>query len=207
MVGRTTEQYIQAGVAAFHLEDQVVNKRCGHLKNKELVNEEVYLSRIKAAANARSKSGGDIVIIARTDSLQSLGYEAAVSRLKAAIAVGADVAFLEGFITIEQGRRVCAELAPTPVLLNMVAGGVTPKMSVAEAKEMGFKIMIYPAFAVEPVYAAVAAVAKELKETGDLKSNDDFKWKGPKELFEVCGLNESIEFDIAAGGKLYSNGV
>jgi 2-methylisocitrate lyase-like PEP mutase family enzyme len=206
MVGRTTEQYVQAGVAAFHLEDQVVNKRCGHLKNKELVDEDVYISRIKAAVNARAKSG-DIVIIARTDSLQSLGYEAAVSRLKAAIAAGADVAFLEGFNTIEEGKRVCAELAPTPVLLNMVAGGVTPKLSVAEAKAIGFRIMIYPAFAVEPVYQAVAAVAKELKETGDLKSNDKYKWKGPKELFEVCGLKDSIEFDIAAGGKLYSNGV
>ena len=207
MVGRTTEQYIQAGVAAFHLEDQVVNKRCGHLKNKELVDEEVYLSRIRAAVNARAKSGSDIVIIARTDSLQYSGYEAAVSRLKAAVAVGADVAFLEGFNSVEEGRRVCPEMAPTPVLLNMVAGGVTPKLSVAEAKEMGFKIMIYPAFAVEPVYQAVAAVAKELEETGDLKSDEGFKWKGPKELFEVCGLKESIEFDIAAGGKLYSNGV
>lgn len=44
MVGRTTEQYIQAGVAGFHLEDQVVNKRCGHLKNKELVEENEYLA-------------------------------------------------------------------------------------------------------------------------------------------------------------------
>jgi len=207
MVGRTTEQYIQAGVAAFHLEDQVLNKRCGHLKNKELVDEEVYLSRIRAAVNARAKSGSDIVIVARTDSLRSLGYEVAVCRLKAAVAVSADVGFLEGFNYIEEGRRVCAEMAPTPVLLTMVAGGVTPKLSVAEAKDMGFKITIYPAFAIEPVYQVVAAVAKELKETGDLKYGEAFKWKGPKELFEVCELNESIEFDVAAGGKLYSNGV
>jgi 2-methylisocitrate lyase-like PEP mutase family enzyme len=96
MVGRTTQQYIQAGVAAFHLEDQVVNKRCGHLRNKELVDEEVYLTHIRAAVNARAQSDSDILIIARTDALQSLGYDAAVSRLKVAIAVGADIAFLEG---------------------------------------------------------------------------------------------------------------
>lgn len=207
MVGRTTDQYIQAGVAALHLEDQVVNKRCGHLNNKELVDEEIYLSRIQAAVNARAKSQGDIVIIARTDALQFLGYEAAVSRLKAAITVGADVAFLEGLRTVDEGRRVCSELAPTPVLLNMVAGGVTPKLSVEEARKIGFKIIIYPAFALEPIYRTVVQVARELKNTGDIRSSDEMKIKGPKEIFEVCGLKESLEFDVAAGGTLFTKGV
>jgi 2-methylisocitrate lyase-like PEP mutase family enzyme len=206
MVGRTTEQYIQAGVAAFHLEDQVVNKRCGHLLNKDLVDEETYLARIRAAVNKRAEIESDIVIIARTDALQSLGYDPAVLRLKAAIAAGADVAFLEGFTSVEEGRRVCAELAPTPVLLNMVAGGVTPSITVAEAREIGFKIIIYPAFALSPVYSAVAAAAKELKETGDLKPAKGNP-ASPKEAFIVCGLKEAMAFDVAAGGKLFANGV
>jgi len=206
MVGRTTEQYMQAGVAAFHLEDQVVNKRCGHLLNKEIVDEETYISRIKAAVNARAQAQGDIVIIARTDALQSLGFDAAVSRLKKAISIGADVAFLEGFNSVEEGKRVCAELAPTPVLLNMVAGGVTPNLTVKEAKDIGFKIIIYPAFALGPVFNAVSAVAKELKESGDIKATE-ISGKGPKQIFEVCGLNEAIAFDVAAGGKLYTKGV
>ncbi|TVY27123.1 Carboxyvinyl-carboxyphosphonate phosphorylmutase [Lachnellula hyalina] len=206
MVGRTIEQYMQAGVAALHLEDQVVNKRCGHLSNKEIVDEETYITRIRAAVNARAQTHGDIVIIARTDALQSLGYEAAVSRLKKAIAIGADVAFLEGFTSVEEGRRVCAELAPTPVLLNMVAGGVTPNFTVAEAKEAGFRIIIYAAFALGPVFGAVSAAAKELKETGDLKAAD-LDGKRPRDIFTVCGLNEAIAFDVAAGGKLYAKGV
>jgi 2-methylisocitrate lyase-like PEP mutase family enzyme len=208
MVGRTTEQYIQAGVAGFHLEDQVVNKRCGHLKNKEIVDEEVYLSRIRAAVNARAKTGGDIVIIARTDALQTFGYDAAVSRLKNAIKIGADVAFLEGVTSKEEAKKVCDELAPTPVLLNMVDGGATPHFTVAEAKETGFRIIIYPAFALGPVYHAVSAAAKELKETGDnAKAKADISGMGPREMFMVCGLKEAMEFDIAAGGSSYSNGV
>jgi 2-methylisocitrate lyase-like PEP mutase family enzyme len=205
MVGRTVEQYMQAGVAALHLEDQVVNKRCGHLLNKEIVDENTYVSRIRAAVNARTQAQGDIVIIARTDAFQSLGFDGAVSRLKKAIAVGADVAFLEGFTTIEDGKRVCAALAPTPVLLNMVAGGVTPNLSVKQAKEIGFKIVIYPGFALGPVFSAVSAAAKELKETGDIKAIESVR--GPKEIFTVCGLNEAIDFDLAAGGKLYTKGV
>jgi 2-methylisocitrate lyase-like PEP mutase family enzyme len=208
MVGRTTEQYIQAGVAGFHLEDQVVSKRCGHLKNKEIVDTDIYLSRIRAAVNARTKVGRDIVIIARTDALQAFGYDAAVSRLKSAIEVGADVAFLEGITSKEEAEKVCKELAPTPVLLNMVDGSVTPHFTVAEAKEAGFKLIIYPAFALGPVYSAVTAAAKELKETGDnANAVENSHGIGPRELFMVCGLKEAMEFDIAAGGSAYSNGV
>jgi len=209
MVGRTTEQYIQAGAAALHLEDQVVNKRCGHLRNKEIVDEDVFLTRIRAAVNARAQAEGDIVIIARTDALQSLGFDAAVSRLKAAIAIGADVAFLEGFASRDEGRRVCEELSPTPVLLNMVGGGVTPNFTVQEAQDVGFRIIMFPAFALGPVYQGVAKAAKYLMEKGELPEADperaaDFS---PKALFTVVGLQEAMEFDIAAGGKMYSNGV
>ncbi|KAK4073099.1 uncharacterized protein Triagg1_5379 [Trichoderma aggressivum f. europaeum] len=85
MVGRTVSQYMQAGVAALHLEDQVQSKRCGHLLNKQIVPEDEFLSRIRAANIVRSKHLGDILIIARTDALQSEGYEVARDRLKAAI--------------------------------------------------------------------------------------------------------------------------
>lgn len=208
MVGRTTEQYIQAGVAAFHLEDQVVNKRCGHLRNKEIVDEDVYLSRIRAAVNARKKSGRDIVIIARTDALQLYGYDTAVSRLKSAVKIGADVAFLEGISSKEQARTVCEQLAPTPVMLNMVEGGVTPHFTVAEAKEAGFKLIIFPGFALGPVYQAVSAAAKELMETGDTaKASANPSGAGPRELFMVCGLKEAMQFDLAAGGSAYTKGV
>ncbi|RDL41555.1 Uncharacterized protein BP5553_01534 [Venustampulla echinocandica] len=209
MVGRTTHQYIQAGVAAFHLEDQVVNKRCGHLRNKEIVDEEVYLSRIRAAVNARAEADADIVIIARTDALQSLGFDSAVSRLKAAIAIGADVAFLEGFTSKEEGRKVCQELAPTPVLLNMVAGGVTPAFTVQEAQDVGFRIIIFPGFALGPVFKSVVLAAKQLKETGSVEESDAKAEaeSSPKALFMAVGLKEAMEFDVAAGGTMYANGV
>jgi 2-methylisocitrate lyase-like PEP mutase family enzyme len=206
MVGRTTAQYMQAGVAALHIEDQVQTKRCGHLKNKELVDEDVYVARIRAAANMRAASAGDIVIIARTDALASLGYDAAVSRLKAAIAAGADVAFLEAITSEEQARRVCQELSPTPVLLNMVAGGMTANISVQKAKEIGFKIIIYPILSMGPMYKAVKDAAKELKETGIVERSPGADVSA-KQLFELCGLNEAVEFDIAAGGSLYAKGV
>lgn len=91
-----------AGVAGLHIEDQVMSKRCGHLLGKELVDLDVLVSRIRAADAARKRLGQDIVIIARTDSLQSLGMNEAVRRLQAAVAAGADVVFLEGMKTVEE---------------------------------------------------------------------------------------------------------
>lgn len=75
MVGRTTAAYISAGVAAFHIEDQVVNKRCGNLKNKELVDEATLVSRIRAASNMRAQLSRDVIMIARTDALASHCYD------------------------------------------------------------------------------------------------------------------------------------
>ena len=179
-----------------------MHKRCGHLSDKALVAEEAYLSRIRAAVTARAQSVGDIVIIARTDALASLGFEAAVARLKKAVEVGADVAFLEGLTSREEAVRACRELAPTPVLLNMAHGGLTPSFDVGEAKEMGFRIVIFPTVALHEVYKSVTAVFDRLKGEGVV---DYDRGKGDptlKEIFGVCGLEQAMRFDRDAGGTV-----
>jgi 2-methylisocitrate lyase-like PEP mutase family enzyme len=207
MVGRTVTGYIRAGVAGLHLEDQVVNKRCGHLKNKQLVDVKEFASRIKAASMAREESGGDIVIIARTDALQGEGYDGAITRLRAAIHEGADVAFLEGVTSRADAERACKDLAPTPCLFNHVPGGVSPDFNVKECKEIGYKIAIFPLLALEILYPALRRAVRQLKETGQVESQEkDGKIYGPKELFQVCGLDELVEFDQKAGGTGYANG-
>lgn len=96
MVARTVAAYHRAGVAGFHIEDQIQTKRCGHLGGKEVVSVDAFEQRVRAAAQARESLHSDIVIIARTDALQTHNFDEAVRRLKLAINAGADVAFLEG---------------------------------------------------------------------------------------------------------------
>jgi 2-methylisocitrate lyase-like PEP mutase family enzyme len=211
MVARTIQAYITAGVAGLHIEDQVLSKRCGHLAGKELVDEDTYFSRIRAAVLARQElretTGGDIVIIARTDALQSLGYDVAIARLKTCIELGADVAFLEGLQTMEQCEAVCRDLAPAPALINMVPGGTTPLMSKEKAENMGFKIMIWPVLGLSAAYAAVTDAYAGLKRTGVGKPTEHEKKDGVKSFFGVCGLDECTAFDEKAGGKAYSKGI
>ena len=209
MVARTVALYMQAGVAGLHIEDQVQTKRCGHLTGKELVDRDTFLSRIRAAYLSREREVGDIVIIARTDSLQTLGYEEAVTRLKLAVKAGADMAFLEGVASVKQARRACEELSPTPVLLNMVTGGLTPDLTAQEAHELGFSVIIFPGLSLSQVLVTVTRAMEELKQTGTVKKDTSVltESSSPRTLFEVCGLNECMAFDKEAGGTAFANGV
>jgi len=86
------------------------------LLGKQVVSTEEFVTRIRAAVQARDAIPGcDIVVIARTDSAQVFGMEEAVRRLKAAADVGADVAFIEGVKTKEDLEWTVKALAPTPV--------------------------------------------------------------------------------------------
>lgn len=210
MVARTVERYIAAGVAALHIEDQATTKRCGHLLGKELVDTPTYLSRLRAAAAARAASGDDIVLIARTDALQALGWAEAVARLRLAVEAGADMVFLEGMTSVEQMRDSVKALAPTPCFLNMVQGGVTPLVSREEAKEMGYRVVIWPCFAMTAAMNAWREAARELKGTGMVKEVKDETGKvrgGVRECFEVCGLTKYAAFDQEMGGQAFANGV
>lgn len=200
MVARTIAMYHRSGVAALHIEDQIQTKRCGHLGGKEVVSVEAFVSRIAAAKQARDRLGSDIVIIARTDALQTHNFDEAIRRLQAAFAAGADVAFLEGLTTLEECRKTCEILAPKPVLLNMVEFGATPSITPQEAQELGFKMIIFPFVALAPAYEAIKNAMILLKKTGKTGTPSDFT---PKKLFTVVGLEEAVKVDTEAGGSIY----
>ncbi|GIJ83102.1 hypothetical protein Asppvi_001620 [Aspergillus pseudoviridinutans] len=204
MVAKSVQQYIQAGVAGFHIEDQIQNKRCGHLAGKKVVSLDEYITRIRAAKQTKDRLRSDIVLIARTDALQQHGYDECIRRLKAARDIGADVGLLEGFTSKEMARQAVQELAPWPLLLNMVENGAGPLITTKEAKEMGFRIMIFSFASLAPAYLGIKAALERLKNEGITGIPEGL---GPKRLFEVCGLMDSMRIDTEAGGNGFTNGV
>ena len=66
--------------------------------------------------------------------------EEAVTRLKLAAEIGADVCFIEGVKTSELLKDTVAALAPKPVLVNVISGGLTPSFTCQEAEDFGAKI-------------------------------------------------------------------
>lgn len=178
--------------------------RCGHLSGKQLIDTATYVSRIRAAVQARQRIGSDIVVIARTDALQSLGYAESVARLRAAREAGADVGFLEGISSREMAKKVIDDFAGWPLVLNMVEHGSTPSISSQEAQELGFRIIIFPFATIGPALTAMRDGLEKLKRDG-LPGLD--KELTPQMLFRVCGLDESLKVDAAAGGVAFEGGV
>ena len=138
---RTVREFESRGVAGIHIEDQVMPKRCGHLDNKEIEPLEKYVSKIRAAVEARIDP--HFFIIARTDSRASMGFDEAIRRGNAALHAGADMVFVEAPQSIEEVRAI-PERIKGPCLLNVVQGGKTPEINLQEAQQMGFKVAILP---------------------------------------------------------------
>ena len=194
-VARTVAGYISAGVAGFHLEDQVVTKKCGHLAGKELVSAQEYLTRIHAAVKTRERMGSDIVIIARTDALASLGLDEAIRRLLAAVEAGADVAFLEAISKREEVEALAEAFHATgvPLMYGMVQGSSALPLTVQEAKDLGYKIIVYAALCLGPIYLAVSRAMEVLKTTGDCEKFGSEV--SPHKIFDICGMSDLLAFD------------
>jgi isocitrate lyase len=72
-VMRTTELYVNGGVAAAHIEDQVLPKRCGHIGGKALIPANEMVGKLRMARAVATDCGNpDFVIIARTDGISAV---------------------------------------------------------------------------------------------------------------------------------------
>ncbi|HZV79124.1 MAG TPA: isocitrate lyase/PEP mutase family protein [Candidatus Binatus sp.] len=88
-VQRTTELYVNAGVAAAHIEDQVLPKRCGHIGGKALISVAEMTGKLRMARAVADDLGDkDFVLIARTDGLSAVDAPESVRGLELAIERG-----------------------------------------------------------------------------------------------------------------------
>ncbi|MDO9435399.1 MAG: isocitrate lyase/PEP mutase family protein [Hydrogenophaga sp.] len=159
---RTVREYEARGVAAIHIEDQVSPKRCGHLDGKEVVARNEFVSKIRAAVEARRSR--EFLIIARTDARAVMGLDEAIDRANAALDVGADIAFVEATQTLEETQQVPRRVRGA-CLLNMVGGGRTPVLDVSLAEAMGYKLAIVPGLLISAAIEAGDAALAALKST------------------------------------------
>ena len=190
-VRRTVRQYERAGVAAIHIEDQEMPKRCGHLDDKKVVSTEDMVQKIRAAVDARTDD--DFTIIVRTDSIAVTGWEDAMNRCEEYIKAGADALFVEALRTPEEVEQVAKNLS-VPLLYNFVESGKSPLLSASELEKFGFKIVIYPGSALLSVTHVVQQVMAQLKETGTTAHIMD-NMVTLEACFEAVGLSSLLAED------------
>jgi 2-methylisocitrate lyase-like PEP mutase family enzyme len=194
-VFRTVSLFEKAGVAGIHIEDQNWPKRCGHLAGKTLIPADEMAAKINAACDARKDS--DFTIIARTDALALHGLNAALDRAKLYEEAGADVIFVESPQTEEEISTIPKSLS-VPTLFNMASSGKTPFLSRDEIQNYGYKIAIYPNFAMLAAIPAVRNYLSQLRETGTV-SHIVENMASFQDLFNLLGME-----DVKAMEERYS---
>jgi methylisocitrate lyase len=182
-IARTVREFIRAGAAGLHLEDQVQAKRCGHRPGKALVPPEEMADRLRAAVDARTDP--EFVIMARTDAHAVEGQAAAVERALAYVAAGADMIFAEALSTLEEYREF-SRAVDVPVLANITEFGKTPLFTVAELKGAGVALVLYPLSAFRAMSQAALAVYAEIRSKGTQAGVIE-RMQTRAELYEVLG--------------------
>jgi methylisocitrate lyase len=137
----TIETFEEFGVAAVHLEDQIEQKRCGHLDNKELISKEKMVEKIKECVSARKDK--NFKIIARSDAKSVEGIDSMIDRCKAYIDAGAEVIFPEA-LEDEKEFELVRKSLNCYLLANMTEFGKSKLLNYKQLEDLGYNIVIYP---------------------------------------------------------------
>lgn len=185
-IARTVRSFINAGVAAVHLEDQVGQKRCGHRPGKEVVPTEEMVDRVKAAVDARTDD--QFVIMARTDAAAAEGIDSAIERAVAYVEAGADMIFPEAIKTLDDYRRFKAAVK-VPILANLTEFGSTPLFTLDELREANVDIALYCCGAYRAMNKAALNFYETLRRDGTQKAVVP-TMQTRAELYDFLGYHE-----------------
>jgi methylisocitrate lyase len=166
-IARTVKQFIKAGAAGLHIEDQVQSKRCGHRPGKEIVSQQEMVDRVKAAVDA--KTDDQFVIMARTDALAVEGIDKAIERAVACVEAGADMIFPEAMTELSMYRKF-KDAVKVPILANITEFGHTPLFTRDELASVGVDIILYCCGAYRAMNAAALKVYEAIRRDGTQKN-------------------------------------
>lgn len=188
---RTVEDFIRAGVAGIHIEDQVAPKRCGHVAGKQIVPIEEAVGKYRAAAKTRDEIDPDFVLIARTDARGVAGGSVAdvIERGKAYLDAGVNMIFPEGLSSKEEIAEVCAALQ-CPIHYNRT--GVSPMLTLDELNDMKIAMVSFATGALRSGARAMWDFMHEFKER-DVAAQIEFLESAKDH--PVGNIHEFVGFD------------
>ena len=138
---KTIETFENLGLSGCHIEDQIDQKRCGHLDNKEIIPSATMVNKIKTAVKA--KKDKNFLVIARTDANSVEGLKKTIDRVKAYEDAGADIIFPEAMKNEKEFEQI-RKNSKVNLLANMTEFGKSKLLSANELENLGYNIVIYP---------------------------------------------------------------
>ncbi len=138
---KTIITFEEKGLAGCHIEDQIAEKRCGHLDNKELISKDEMIKKIKESVNARKDK--NFLIIVRTDANTVEGIEKTLERIKSYEDAGADMIFPEAMKDEKEFEKV-RKISKGYLLANMTEFGKSKLLDRSQLENLGYNLVIYP---------------------------------------------------------------
>jgi methylisocitrate lyase len=164
---RTVREFIRAGIAGVHIEDQLYPKRAHYHKYvAHVIPRDEFVAKIDYACRQRAISDPDFVIIARSDSCRFEGLPEAIDRINLAADVGADMGLV--FPRDEAELRQAPKLAKVPLVYVMSRGNRDrrPLPTIGELEAMGYKACIDATTSILVAFTAMKRAYAEIRDTG-----------------------------------------
>lgn len=177
-VYHVVQYFEEAGIVGINVEDQLIPKRCGHMRGKELVEPREMTLKIEAALKARRDP--DFILNARTDAIAVEGIDGAVARIREYVAAGADMVYADAVRGEDDIRRIVDAAGDVPVNVNMGFGirsrPTTPLIPVSRLKALGVARISLPRLATAAALSGMRRALLEMKrciETDELVDRPD----------------------------------
>ena len=178
---KTIEIFEQKGLSGCHIEDQIAEKRCGHLDNKELITKEEMVKKIKESIESRKDK--NFLIIVRTDANTVEGIDKTLDRIKAYEDAGADMIFPEAMKDEKEFEKV-RKISKGYLLANMTEFGKSKLLNKSELENLGYNLVIYPVTTQRLAMQNVEMGLKSIFKNGDQNNIID-KMQTRKRLYEL----------------------
>jgi len=178
---KTIEAFENKGIAGCHIEDQIAEKRCGHLDNKELISKEEMVNKIKECIKARKDK--NFLIIARTDANAVEGLDKTIDRIKSYEDAGADMIFPEAMKDESEFEKI-RKKTKGYLLANMTEFGKSKLLNKKQLENLGYNVVIYPVTTQRLAMMNVEIGLKSIFKDGDQNKVID-KMQTRKRLYEL----------------------
>jgi methylisocitrate lyase len=178
---KTISTFEKKGLAGCHIEDQVAEKRCGHLDNKELITKNEMVKKIKQSVEARKDN--NFLIIVRTDANTVEGIDKTLDRIKAYEDAGADMIFPEAMKDEKEFEKV-RKISKKFLLANMTEFGKSKLLNKTELENLGYNLVIYPVTTQRLAMQSVENGLKSIFKDGHQNNIID-KMQTRKRLYEL----------------------
>ncbi|MGD8831881.1 MAG: isocitrate lyase/PEP mutase family protein [Pseudomonadales bacterium] len=180
-VARAIWELEQAGAAAIEIEDQVAPKRVSHHRGVEhLVDTETMCWKIEQAVAARTSA--EFLIIARTGAVRNESFAAALERLQAYRAAGADVLMLMPEDEAQMREARAALDAPLATITSLDA------RPAADWAALGWNLVIDPFTAQVLAVEAIRGAYERFQASGSTGADLATVFATYRELPGIAGL-------------------